>query len=156
MPAFKVVYPHGNVVVVTGEVPDVGSSVDEFRVDFVDRQDPEQPTVYLGLHYGQTEVVKLVFIDTGEARFPLTLAEAAELSARLRRRAAMSLAHPGLAVAVQVERLVEEGVEVVGSEFTGNELDALLVALDEWFLEKGSELPGRVRALRAGLRERAT
>src|SRR3954470_24580579 len=79
------VYPDGRRATVH-DLPEIGSEVDGFRVDFIDEATAGHPVIYLGLHYGQASLVKLAYIVVEDERYPLTLAEAAELAFRLRRR----------------------------------------------------------------------
>jgi hypothetical protein len=151
-PTYTVVQPAGETGQATGSLPHVGHDIDGYRVDFVDtRRSP--PIVYLGLHYGQGDFVKLVFVAIDGRQHPLTLAEAAELAARLRRidDEAGSATN---AVAVRLEQLIEEDVTTPMAEFLGAEEAALRLTTLTW--DVGNEsVPRRVEALRDALLSRA-
>jgi len=148
---YRLVYPDGNAVDRDGDAPVVGHDVDGFRVDFVRRRDSET-VVYLGLHYGQTDFVKLVFIDVAGERCPLTLAEAAELAERSRAMSLGNIELPLHAVAVRLEQLVEEGVDLPVMSMLESERTALQAAIARWVTEDSDDfVPMRVRVLRDSL-----
>jgi hypothetical protein len=105
--------------------------------------------VFLGLHYGQTDVVKLVFIEVGAERCPVTLPEAAELADRARALSGGNLELPHTALAVRLEQLVEEGVEVPVMSMLESEWTALRVIIARWGVDE--TLPMRVAALHEAL-----
>jgi hypothetical protein len=152
--AYRLVYPVGDVVDRDGEVPEVGYDVDGYRVDFVRRRGDET-VVYLGLHYGQTDVVKLAFIRVDDEAFPLTLAEAAELAERARDVSGGNLELPHHTIAVRLEQLVEEGVDTPTMDMLASEWSALRSVIARWIAYDGDDVPGRVRALQDALDRKA-
>ena len=57
--SYRLVFPNGDAEEREGSTPEVGFDVDGYGVDFVKAGD--LAVVYLGLHYGQVELVKLVY-----------------------------------------------------------------------------------------------
>lgn len=142
MSSYRLVYPTGDVVAQEGRVPSVGYDVDGFRVDYVRGRD-DGTVVFLGLHYGQTDVVKLVFIEVGAESCPLTLAEAAELADRARALSHGIIELPHTALAVRLEQLVEEG----------EEMPVMSMLESEWMALRASSHPGaRTRRCRCVLK----
>jgi len=150
--SYRLVYPTGDTVARDGELPPVGYDVDGFRVDYV-RDGDGVPVVFLGLHYGQTDLVKLVFIEVGAERCAATLAEAAELADRARALAGGSLEFPHTALAVRLEQLVEEGVEAPVMSMLESERTALRAVIARWGVDE--TLPMRAAALQEALARHA-
>jgi hypothetical protein len=153
--AYRLVYPAGEVVDREGDVPYVGYDVDGYRVDFVRRRG-ERTVVFLGLHYGQADVVKLAYINVRGDRMPLTLAEAAVLAERSRAMSLGDVELPVQALAVRLEQLVEEGVELPEMDMFESEQAALRGVIRRWIVDEGAELvPTRVRELLEALERHA-
>jgi hypothetical protein len=145
---YKLVYPTGETVQREGDVPPIGYDVDRFRVDYV-RDGDSGPVVFLGLHFGQADVVKLVFIEVGAERCPVTLAEAAELADRARALSGGNLELPHTALAVRLEQLVEEDVEVPVMSMLESEWMTLRGVIARWSVDE--TLPMRVATLHEAL-----
>lgn len=135
-----------------GSAPKVGYDVDGYRVDFVRRRDGETD-VFLGLHYGDVDVVKLVFIEVDGERFPVTLAEAAELADRARTLSGGNIELPHTGLAVRLEQLVEESVETPVMSMLDSEWMALRAVIARWGVDE--TLPMRVAALHEALARRS-
>jgi hypothetical protein len=148
MSSYRLVYPTGDIVALEGRAPRVGSDVDSFRVDYV-RGSDDGTVVFLGLHDGQMDLVKLVFIEVGAERCPLTLAEAAELADRARALSRGNIELPHTALAVRLEQLVEEGVETPVMSMLESEWMALRAVIARWGADE--TLPMRVEALHEAL-----
>jgi hypothetical protein len=145
--AYRLVYPDGDAVEREGQVPAVGYDVDGYRVDFV-RHRGGETVVFLGLHYGQSAVVKLAYVNVGGVPRPLTLAEAAELAERSRAVSGGHVELPIHALAVRFEQLVEEGVELPEMDMSNSEQVALRAVIRQWIADDGAEfVPMRVREL---------
>jgi hypothetical protein len=152
---YRLVHPDGRVESAEGRLPKVGTDLGGFRVDFISQGD--EPTVYLGLHYLQTALVKLVYIVAGGERCPITLAEAAALAERLRQKSAGELAAPATAVAVRFEQLLEESpAESLEMSFFESEKAVLQEVVEEWVFGISIEnVPMRVRTVRDALAREA-
>jgi hypothetical protein len=104
---YRLVYPDGQTAEREEELPSIGYDVEDFRVDFISHAN-EPPTVYLGLHYGQVDLVRLIYFVVGGATYPLTVAESAELAERMRVVTGGRIDSVALPVAVRLDQLIEE------------------------------------------------
>jgi hypothetical protein len=141
---YRLVFPTGSVAARDGRVPKVGYDVDGYRVDFVRERDGET-LVFLGLHYGAVDVVKLVYLEVDGEPYPVTLAEAAKLADRARTLSGGNVGLPLTAVAVRLEQLVEEGLDNPAMAMLESEQLALRAVIARWGIDE--TLPMRVVAL---------
>ena len=147
------VYPNGQRGTLDGGLPPIGSDMDGYRIDFIKHSNEEEATIYLGLHYGQVAVVKLIYIVASGSRYPITVAEAAELADRLRRRGGEQVGSALNAVAVRLEQLVDESPDTPEMSFLVAEVPAFQLAILDWIVERGEDsVPQRVMALHDALR----
>jgi hypothetical protein len=142
--SYHLVYPDGDTAERDGEVPTIGYDVDGYRVDFVRRRG-ERTTVFLGLHYGQSAVVKLITLTIAGVAHNITVAEAAELAERARTMSMGTIEGPLTALAIQLEHLVEEAAGTQGADIFKSEWQWLRAVIAQWRGE--ADLPARVHHL---------
>ena len=161
MASYRVVYPDGSTQdLAGGSDPKVDGEIvcpDGQRLVARYVQGKELgggPTVYCDPAPGnEARPRKLIVFVVRGARFPLTVAEAAELCDRTKRFSGGAAASPATAVAARVEPLVEEHSRDAGElNLLESEESALRWVIYGWLIDVGAHhLPERILDLRRAL-----
>jgi hypothetical protein len=161
MASYRVVWPDGSAQDLVGSnEPKLDEEIvtadgQHLVARYVRRKEPGgEPTVYCDpAPASRARPRKLIFVVVRGSRYPLTLAETAELADRTSRFGGGATDSPATAIAVGLERLLREHPGEAGeTDLLESEESALRWVIYQWLIDVGARrLPDRILDLRRGL-----